>query len=119
MPPVGVVGGTGAFGGNHGGPERSLGCALRAEGRTIPRPLEPFEDLPADAQRRLASDDGANIEQPLGIVGAVLVTQPVAALRNRADAAPLPVANLEHLVQQSARCHVALRTDGACVLGLD
>src|SRR2546421_11718269 len=98
MTAIGVVRGTRALGRDHRRPQRSFGCALRGERRTIARLLEPLEDLPADAQDRLAGDDGADVEQSLGVVPAVLVPQAIAALRDRADAAPLPVTDLADVV---------------------
>ena len=47
--------------------------------------------------------DVVDLEEPLGVVVAVLVAQPEAALGDQADAAPLAVADLEDVVDQPPR----------------
>ncbi len=49
-----------------------------------------------------------DVEDALGVVLAEFVAQPVAALRDCADAAPFAVADLEHLADQLLRDGVAL-----------
>ena len=72
------------------------------------RLLQPLEDLPADADRRFLGLDVVDLEEPLGVVVAILVAQPVAALGDQADAAPLAVADLEDVVDQPPRRRVPL-----------
>ena len=68
MASIGVISGASAFGGDHGGAERSLRRAKRPEGRTIVRLLNPLQDLPADTDRGLFGIDLFDFEEPLGIV---------------------------------------------------
>ncbi len=89
MPPVRVVGGAGAFGGDHRGAEGISGVQAAPERRTVMRLLEAAKDLAADAGGGLQRLDRANLEATLGIELAELVAKPQAALGNAADAAPL------------------------------
>src|SRR5437870_9388446 len=98
MPAVSVVSGTGALRRDHRGPQRRQGGALLAERRALVRLFQALEHLPADAHRRFLRLDVVHLKQALGVVRTILVAQLVTALRNNADAAPLAIANLEHLV---------------------
>src|SRR4029450_5852964 len=97
MAAIGVISGAGAFGGDHGRAKRSLRRAKGTESGTVVRLLDPLQDLPADADRGLLGIDFLYFEEPLRVMIAKFVTQPVTAFRNRSDAAPFAVADLEHL----------------------
>src|SRR5439155_12899980 len=116
---VGVIGGAGTFRGDHRGAERRLGSAARAEGGTLARLPEPLQDLAADAEGRLTRHDVGDLEELFGVVVAVLIAQSVATLRNRSDAAPLAVADLEDLIEQPPRRRVAVSADGPRILRFD
>ena len=88
MPAVRIVGGTGAFSGNHGCAERMFGSALFPERRTIVRFLHAFQHQAADANLRLLRVDLFGLKNSLCIVIAKLITQFVAAFRNRTDSTP-------------------------------
>src|SRR5262245_55082010 len=100
VPAIGVVGGTSAFSGHHRRTERRLGGAFSPEGGAVVRLLDPAEYLAADAHARLQGFNGADGKAPLGVVVRERSAEPVAALRDGADAAPLAVADLEHLANQ-------------------
>ena len=119
MAAVGVVGGTGPFGRDHRRAQRRLRRAFAAERRAVVRLLQPLEDLPADADRRFLRLDAVDVEEPLGVVVAILVAQLEAALRDQADAPPLAVADLEDVVDQPPGRGVALGPDGPGVRVLD
>src|SRR5262249_32855617 len=108
MTAVGVVGGTGSFSGYHRGTQRPLGGAFFAKRGAFVRLLQALQDLPADAHRRFLSFQVVYFKEAFGVVIPVLVAQLVAALRDQADAAPLAVADLEHLLDQFLRRGVAL-----------
>src|SRR5579871_649070 len=59
-----------------------------------------------------------DLEDTLGIVSAKLGTQSVAALRDRANAAPFAVTHLEDILDQLFRRRVALLSDDPAVLVL-
>src|SRR5581483_8394932 len=117
--PVLVVGRAGALGRNHWCAERVLGRAARAECRALHRLLQPAQDRARDAYRRLLRNDTLNAKTLLGVEARERGPQPVAAGRNTANAAPLPIRNLEHLLDELLRRQIACVRDGAGVLVLD
>ena len=64
-------------------PAASAACTLAERGAVV-RLLQPLEDLPADAHGRFLRLDVVDLEEPLGVVVAVLGAQPVAALGDQA-----------------------------------
>src|SRR5687767_1178717 len=116
MTAVGVISRTRALGRDHGRsqrPPRRAGCAERG---TIMRLLNALKNLPADADGWLPGVDFSDFENPRRIMIAEFVAQFIAALRNAADAAPLPVAHLKNLFQQTLRGLVSFPPNGARIL---
>ena len=80
--------------------------------------LTPLSTMP------LMQTDGSwvsisvDLKQPFGVMVAELIPQPVAAFRDRANAAPFPVADLEDFVDQVLSDAVAFPLDDARVLVL-
>src|SRR5262245_14511048 len=91
-----VIGRTRAFRRHHGSAERVLWRAGFPEGRALVRLLEPLEDQPADADVRFRHAKALDGEALFRIKFGISVAQAVAALRDRADAAPLAIGNLEY-----------------------
>src|SRR5262249_50711771 len=114
-----VVGGARALGGDHRRAERAPRRALASERRAVARLLQAAEDQAAHAERRLMRLDGVDLEALLGVVLAVLPADPIARLRDRADAAPLAIADLEHLEHDVPCRAIAVARDRAGVLVLD
>src|SRR5262245_46699844 len=100
MAPIGIVSGASAFGGDHGGTQRSLRSAERSEGRAIVRFPNPLQNLPADADRRLLGIDLFDFKEPLGIMITKFIAQPETTLGNRSDSAPFTITDLEHFRYQ-------------------
>src|SRR5215831_14457375 len=119
MAPIGVISGASAFGGDHGSAQRSLRRAERPEGGAVVRFSNPLQDLPADADRRLLGIDLFDFEEPLGIMIAKFIAQPKPALRNRSDAAPFAITDLEHFRYQSLRRSVTFALDRTSILILN
>src|SRR5262245_63241811 len=93
--------------------------ALAPEGGTVGRLLLPAQDEAADAGVGLAGGDGVDLEALLRVVLAVLPADAVSRLRDRPDAAPVAVADLEHLEHDVARGPVAVPRHGPGILVLD
>src|SRR3954468_11465512 len=103
MASVRVVGGAGALARDHGGAERGERRAFLPEGGTFARLLDSAQNLAADADLRLVGLDVLSFEAAFADVDPFLPGQLVAALRDGSHAAPLPVANLEDVVDERAR----------------
>src|SRR5262249_45124062 len=108
MASVLVVRRAGALSRDHRGAERMLRRARASERRAVGRLAETTQDRAADADLGLAGGDVLHLEQLLGVVCAVLVAHAVARLGNRADAAPLPVPDLEALGAAAPRRPLAV-----------
>src|SRR5581483_580312 len=112
-------GGAGALGGDHGGAERVLRRAARAESRAIDRLLHAAQDLAADAlpdalwRHRDVGEALQRIEPRIGR------RQAETALRNLADAAPGLRSHGEDPAQNLQGRAVAFGSDRAAVLVLD
>src|SRR5579885_445869 len=111
-----VIGGAGPLGRNHGGAQRRLGRALFRERRAVVRLLHALQHQPADARLRLLGPDAFHFEPPPRVELLKLRPQPVAALRDHADAPPRPVAGLEHLEHPALRLRVAFPRDRPGIL---
>src|SRR5262245_2966848 len=72
-----------------------LRIALRREGRTVMRFLDPTQDLSADAMRRLRRMDVMCIKDSFVVVGGKLGAQPVATPRNGPHSAPVAIAHMK------------------------
>src|SRR5262249_48430698 len=101
MPAVGKIGRTGAFRGNHRGTQGILWCTLLAERGAVVRLLEALQDQAADANSGFLRVEAIYFKDAFGIVIVKLGPQPVAALWNSADSAPLAITDLESLVDQT------------------
>src|SRR3990172_5901726 len=108
--PVLVVSRACPLGGDHGGAEGTLRCTKRAEGRAVTRLLPPLEDEAANTHRWLLGHDAQDGKSALGVEGRVRLPQPEAASRDLTDAAPLPVADLEHFADHRLGGAVSLAT---------
>src|SRR3954452_7323875 len=113
MTAIGVIGCAGAFSGDHRGAERMFGRALPSERLAVVGLFYTSEHESADARCRLLGVNFLDFEQSLGVVVAELVTQFIAALRDRADTAPFAVADIEHFVDQILRDAIAVASDDA------
>src|SRR5207253_2663347 len=85
VPPVRVIGRARALGRHHCRAERVLRRAGLAEGRAVVGLLQPPEHLAADADARFARLDVVDLEEPLGVVVAVLVAELEPALGDDPD----------------------------------
>ena len=63
--------------------------------------FQAVQDLAADALVRFARFNAFHLEEPFRIMLPVFVSQPIAALGDDAHAAPLAIANFEHVVDQA------------------
>src|SRR5262249_4350155 len=81
--------------------------------------LDAAQDEPADARGRLARRDRADIVDVVGIPGAVGLGDAIAGLRDRADAAPVAIDDVEYVGERRARRRVALARDVARIRVLD
>ena len=113
--PIGVIRRARSFGRNHRRPQRMLWRAGLSKRRTIVRLLEPFEDLPADADRGLLSLDAGDGKPGLGVQAAILGTEAESTHRNHSDPAPFPVTDLEDILHQRPRRGVTLGADGCLI----
>src|SRR5262245_37894304 len=93
---IGVISGASAFGRDHGGAQRSLGRAERPEGRAVMGFLDPLQNLPADADRRLLGIDLFDFEESLGIMIAKFIAQSKTTLGNGSYTAPFAITDFEH-----------------------
>src|SRR5665647_1664923 len=117
--PIPVARRAGALAADHAGPHRVLGGAARAEERAVCRIGDAAQHLAAAAagrfERRLDLDREAH--------GRIRLDELRAERQPRtgddAQAAPVGVAGLEHLLHQPLRNDVALGPHGAAVLDLD
>src|SRR5262245_60029140 len=98
MPPVRVICRTRSLGRDHRGSKRMFRRALLSKSRTLHRFLHPSQNEAADTFGRFLSIDLCYVENALGVVVAEFILQLVSAFRNRADASPLPVADIKYLV---------------------
>src|SRR5215813_234638 len=119
MASIGVISGASAFGRDHRSAQRSLRRAERPEGGAVVWFSNPLQNLPTDADRRFLGINLFDFEKPLGIMIAKFVAQPKPALRNRSDAAPFAITDLEHFRYQSLRRSVAFALDCASILILN
>ena len=71
-----VVGGAGALGGHHAGPDRGLRRARGAEHLALPRLEHALEHLAALAGLRVGDPHPGHLEQPLRVHGRVLLVGP-------------------------------------------
>ena len=83
------------------------------------RLLHSAQDQSTDANLRLFRVDLAHVKDSLGVVFVKFVAQFVAALRDRSDPAPLPVAHFEDLVHQILGDAIAIATNDSWVLVFD
>ena len=97
---VEVVGGTGAFGGNHGRAEGVLGSAAGAEGGTFVGLDFALQDQAAEAFGWFFDAQAGYAELAFGVEGRVGGTQAEAALGDLADAPPFAGGDLEDLADQ-------------------
>src|SRR5262249_41775313 len=73
--------------------------------------LEPLQNQPTDAHARLGHLDTLDGKAPFRIKVSIGGLEPEAALRNRADAPPFPVGDLEHVADQAESGRVAPPAD--------
>ena len=83
------------------------------------RSFQAAKDLPADALGRFVDFQITDREDSFSVVIAILRTQSIAALRNRADAAPFAVVNLEYFFNQLQCRRVALAAHRSDILILN
>ena len=86
--PVAIVGGTGAFGRDHGGAQRTVGRATGAEDRAFVRFLMALQHFARDALSRFIGHDRLHFKTPVGVELCILVAQRPTAVRNLADPSP-------------------------------
>ena len=116
---VAVVGGTGAFGGDHGGAEGVLGGAAGAEGGAFVGLDFALQYQAAEAFGRFLDAEAGDTEFALGVEGGVGGTEAEAALGDFADAPPFARGDLEDLVDELLGGAIASAADGAGVLVFD
>src|SRR5262245_19937688 len=89
---VAVIGRARSLGRNHGCPQRRLGGAFSPERRAFAGLLQSLQDLAADAHivRGRAAARGRRRKTTFGIEVGVFGAQAEPAIRNLADAAPVP-----------------------------
>src|SRR5262249_16904064 len=116
---ISVIGGAGAFRGDHGHPERMFRRAARAEGGALRRLALAAKDEAADAFALCLGlrHDGA--DTGLRVAGAIGVGEPEAALLDLADAAPAPPDHLEDLAHDLLGGGVAFSPHRPRILVLD
>ena len=81
--------------------------------------IRPWSTSPARQRVGSSTDSSLKAEPPARVELGVRLGQPPAALRDHADAAPLAVADVEHLLEHRAGRQVALGAHGALVRVLD
>src|SRR5215467_9929299 len=92
--------------------------AFLSKSGTFMRLFHTLQDKTTDAQGGLLRIDLFHFEDAFRIVGAKLVLQLVPTLRNRAHSAPLPVANLEDLIDQPLSRYISIAGNNPAVLVL-
>src|ERR1700761_6626359 len=95
-----------------------LGRAFRAESRAIVRFFHPSQHQTADAERGFLSVDLFHRKQLFGVLVAKFSSQPVSAVRNRSNAAPFAVTDLENRIYQVLSDTVSFTLDDARILVL-
>src|SRR5450756_2876398 len=93
--------------------------AARVDLRAAARLFPALQDLARDALLRFVGGDVRDVEPLRGVERRIRRTQPVAALRDHADAAPGAVAGLEDLGENGLRGAIPCGGDRARVLVLD
>src|SRR5262249_48599831 len=93
--------------------------AVVAEGAAVARLLHPLQYLPADAGFRLVGFDLGDVEEPRGVHVAIFPLELIAALRNRANATPPAIGDLEDVVDHFEGGGVAFGPHGPRILDLD
>src|SRR5262249_2117128 len=111
-----VVSRTRPFGGHHGRAQRRLWRASFAKGRTLARLFDALQNLAADALARFKHLQAIDCKTSLGIEPEILGPQTQAAVGNRADPAPLSVANFKNFVDQPERRGVSFPAHNSRVL---
>src|SRR5450756_1738271 len=118
-PPIPVPRRAGALAADHAGAHRVLGGAARAEERAVCRICDAAQHLAAAAAGRVEGQLDLDREAQGCIRLGELRAERQAGAGDDAQAAPVGVAGLEHLLHQPLRDEVALGAHRAAVLDLD
>src|SRR6516164_9193277 len=116
MPSVLVVCGASTLGRNHRRSKRRHRRTARTERRAIDWFLESLQDQRADALLGFFGRHILHSEDAFSVKRGVLFSQPVTALVDRSNAAPLPSGHLKHFAQDALRGKVSFVTNRAHVL---
>src|SRR5215475_673903 len=93
-----------------------LGRAFLSKSGTFMRLFHALQDKTTDTQGGFLRIDLFHFEDAFRIVVAKLVLQLVPALRNRAHSAPLPIADLEDLIDHPLSRHISVADNNPAVL---
>src|SRR5215475_315286 len=93
-----------------------LGRAFFSKSGTFMRLFHALQDKSTDAQGGFLRIDLFHFEDAFRIVVAEIILQLVPALRNRAHSAPLPVADLEDVIDQPLSRYISITGNYPAVL---